>query len=312
MRIVIDALGSDNKLDDILIGLSKAMNNINKYDFTVIGPKDYIEKYLDGKVDFNRLEIIDANIEVDDTTNPLGMLRDLDDTALVKSLKRLKEDDTIGLLTASNTGCVFVGSIMHVGLTNKSLMAPVLCCLIKDINLKDICLADCGANINSTSESILTYAKYANAFVKSYFNVSNPKIGLVSNGASDKKGDNVIKGANKLLRESDLNFVGNIEASNIYNSDIDVLVCDGMLGNVILKNSEAVANTIINMSNDETLIKKIKSMYDYSNLGASFLLGTKKMICKMHGNVSSQTIESVCNLLTTLYENDYISKIENI
>lgn len=312
MRIVIDALGSDDKLNDILIGLSKAMNNINKYDFTVIGPKDYIENFLKDKVDFKRLEIIDANVEVDDTTNPLGMLRDLDDTALVKSLKRLKDDDTIGLLTASNTGCVFVGSIMHVGLTNKSLMAPVLCCLIKDVNLKDICLADCGANINSTSESLLTYAKYANAFVKSYFNVSNPKIGLVSNGSSDKKGDNVIKGANKLLRESDLNFVGNIEASNIYNSDIDVLVCDGMLGNVILKNSEAVANTIINMSNDETLIKKIKSMYDYSNLGASFLLGTKKMICKMHGNVSSQTIESVCNLLTTLYENDYISKIENI
>ena len=238
MRIVIDALGSDDKLNDILIGLSKAMNNINKYDFTVIGPKDYIENFLKDKVDFKRLEIIDANVEVDDTTNPLGMLRDLDDTALVKSLKRLKDDDTIGLLTASNTGCVFVGSIMHVGLTNKSLMAPVLCCLIKDVNLKDICLADCGANINSTSESLLTYAKYANAFVKSYFNVSNPKIGLVSNGSSDKKGDNVIKGANKLLRESDLNFVGNIEASNIYNSDIDVLVCDGMLGNVILKNSE--------------------------------------------------------------------------
>ena len=312
MRIVIDALGSDDKLNDILDGIAKAMQNIKKYDFTVIGPKDYISKYLENKIDFNRLEIIDANTEVDDATNPLGMLRDLNDTALVKSLKRLKEDDTIGLLTASNTGCVFVGSIMHVGLTSKNLMAPVLCCLIKDINLKDICLADCGANINSTSESLLTYAKYANAFVKSYFNVSNPKIGLISNGSSDKKGDNLIKGANKLLRDSDLNFVGNIEASNIYNSDVDALVCDGMLGNVILKNSEAVANTIINMTSDEKLISKIKSMYDYSNLGASFLLGTKKMICKMHGNVSSQTIESVSNLLVKLYENDYISKIENI
>lgn len=311
MRIIIDALGSDDRLNDILDGIKCALDSIKDYDFTVVGPKDYIINYLDKKIDFNRLEIIDANIEVDDTTNPLSMHRDLDDTALVKSLKRLNSSDAIGLLTASNTGCVFVGSIMHIGLT-KNLMAPVLCCLIKDINLKDICLADCGANINSNSTNLLTYAKYANAFVKSYFNISNPKIGLVSNGSSDKKGDNVIKGANKLLRESDLNFVGNVEASNIYNSNLDVLVCDGMLGNVILKNSEAVANTIINMTNDETLINKIKSMYDYSNLGASFLLGTKKMICKMHGNVSSQTIESVSKLLIKLYENNYISKIENI
>ena len=311
MRIIIDALGSDDKLNDILDGITLAMDNIKKYDFTVVGPKDYIINYLQGKINFNRLEIIDATTEVDDYTNPLSMLRDLDDTALVKSLKRLKKDDAIGLLTASNTGCVFVGSIMHIGLVN-NLMTPILCCLIKDINLKDICLADCGANINSTSDSLLTYAKYANGFVKSYFNIENPKIALVSNGNNDKKGDNIIKGANKLLRASNLNFVGNIEANNIYNSDIDILVCDGMLGNVILKNSEGVAKTIMNMSSDDALNEKIRSMYDYSNLGSSFLVGTKKMICKMHGNVSKKTITSVCNNLVTLYENDYISKIENI
>jgi len=312
MKIVIDTLGSDNKLNDILDGVFDVINEVKDYDVVLVGDELYITNYLNGKTDLNRIEIINATKEVDDYTNPMGMLRDLDDTALVKALKRTKDADSIGLITCSNTGCVLVGSIMHVGLVSKKLLTPVLCCLIKDINLKDICLADCGANINSTSENLLTYAKYANAFVKSFFAIDNPKIGLLSNGSSDKKGDNVIKGANKLLRESDLNFIGNIEASDIYTSDIDVLVCDGMLGNVVLKNSEAVAKIVINMSDDKELEKKVRSMYDYSNLGSSFLLGTNKIICKTHGNISSQTVLEVSKKLIKLYENDYISKIVNI
>jgi glycerol-3-phosphate acyltransferase PlsX len=312
MKIVIDTLGSDNKLNDILDGVVDVINAIKEYDVVLVGDESYIKDYLKNKTDLNRIEIINATKEVDDYTNPMGMLRDLDDTALVKALKRTKEADAIGLITCSNTGCVLVGSIMHVGLVSKKILTPVLCCLIKDIHLKDICLADCGANINSTSENLLTYAQYANAFVKSFFAIDNPKIGLLSNGSSDKKGDNVIKGANKLLRESDLNFIGNIEACDIYTSDIDVLVCDGMLGNVVLKNSEAVAKIVMNMSDDKELEHKVRSMYDYSNLGSSFLLGTNKIICKTHGNISSQTVLSVAHKLINLYENDYISKIVNI
>lgn len=312
MKIVIDTLGSDNKLNDILDGVVDVINAIKEYDVVLVGDESYIKDYLKNKTDLNRIEIINATKEVDDYTNPMGMLRDLDDTALVKALKRTKEADSIGLITCSNTGCVLVGSIMHVGLVSKKILTPVLCCLIKDIHLKDICLADCGANINSTSENLLTYAQYANAFVKSFFAIDNPKIGLLSNGSSDKKGDNVIKGANKLLRESDLNFIGNIEACDIYTSDIDVLICDGMLGNVVLKNSEAVAKIVMNMSDDKELEKKVRSMYDYSNLGSSFLLGTNKIICKTHGNISSQTVLSVAHKLINLYENDYISKIVNI
>ncbi len=312
MKIVIDTLGSDNKLNDILDGVVDVINAIKEYDVVLVGDESYIKDYLKNKTDLNRIEIINATKEVDDYTNPMGMLRDLDDTALVKALKRTKEADSIGLITCSNTGCVLVGSIMHVGLVSKKILTPVLCCLIKDIHLKDICLADCGANINSTSENLLTYAQYANAFVKSFFAIDNPKIGLLSNGSSDKKGDNVIKGANKLLRESDLNFIGNIEACDIYTSDIDILVCDGMLGNVVLKNSEAVAKIVMNMSDDKELEHKVRSMYDYSNLGSSFLLGTNKIICKTHGNISSQTVLSVAHKLINLYENDYISKIVNI
>jgi glycerol-3-phosphate acyltransferase PlsX len=312
MRIVIDALGSDNKINDILDGVISSMKRINNYEFTIVGPKYYISDYLEGKVDSKRLELIDAIDEVDDFTNPLSMLRDLDKTALVKALKRTSENDAIGLITCSNTGCVLVGSIMHIGLVDKKIMTPVLCCLIKDINMHDICLADCGANINSTSENLLTYAKYANAFMKSYLNKDNPKVGLLSNGKNDKKGDNVIKGANTLLRDSNLNFVGNIEASDIFTSDIDCLVCDGMLGNVVLKNSEGVAKNIMSFLSNDKDKEKITNMFDYSNLGGSFLLGTKKMVIKTHGNVSSQTIDSVVDRLITLYENDYISKIENI
>ena len=138
MKIVIDTLGSDNKLNDILDGVIDVINEVKDYDVALVGDESYITNYLNGKTDLNRIEIINAIKEVDDSTNPMGMLRDLDDTALVKALKRTKESDSIGLITCSNTGCVLVGSIMHVGLVSKKLLTPVLCCLIKDINLKDI------------------------------------------------------------------------------------------------------------------------------------------------------------------------------
>ena len=312
MKIVIDTLGSDNKLNDILDGVVDALNEYKNYDYVLVGDIAYINNYLDKKVDFNRIELINATEEVNDSTNPMLMLRDLDEAALVKALKRCKEDDSIGLITCSNTGCVLVGSIMHIGLVNKKLLTPTLCCMLKNDRYEDLCLADCGANINSTSENLLTYAKLANAFVMSYFNIDKPKIGLLSNGSSDKKGDNVIKGANKLLRESDLNFVGNIEACDIFSSDINVLVTDGMLGNVVLKNSEGVAKTIIKLISDNKSKDLITKYFDYSNLGCSFFLGTKKLIIKNHGNVSRTTITSTVNILIRLYENDLISKIENI
>lgn len=312
MKIVIDTLGSDNLLDNILDGVIESSLIYPSYEFVLVGNKTYIESYLDKKVDFKKIELIDAKEEVDDLTNPMLMLRDLDDTALVKSLKRGKEDDTIGLITCSNTGCVLVGSIMHVGLVNKKILTPTLCCLLKNDRYEDFVLADCGANINSTSENLFTYAKLANAFAKSFFNVSSPKIGLLSNGSNDKKGDNVIKGANKLLRESSLNFVGNIEGNNIFNSDINVLVTDGMLGNVVLKNSEGVSKTIIKLLNDNKSSEVINKYFDYSNLGCSFFLGTKKLIIKNHGNVSKSTITHTVGILIKLHENDFISKIENI
>ena len=312
MKIVIDTLGSDNKLNDILDGVVDALNEYKNYDYVLVGDIAYINNYLDKKVDFNRIELINATEEVNDSTNPMLMLRDLDEATLVKALKRCKEDDSIGLITCSNTGCVLVGSIMHIGLVNKKLLTPTLCCMLKNDRYEDLCLADCGANINSTSENLLTYAKLANAFVMSYFNIDRPKIGLLSNGSSDKKGDNVIKGANKLLRESDLNFVGNIEACDIFSSDINVLVTDGMLGNVVLKNSEGVAKTIIKLISDNKSKDLITKYFDYSNLGCSFFLGTKKLIIKNHGNVSRTTITSTVKILIRLYENDLISKIENI
>ena len=312
MKIVIDTLGSDNKLNDILDGVVDSLNTFKGYDYILVGDTTYIKNYLNSKVDFNRIELIDALTEVDDTTNPMMMLRDLDDTALVKALKRSKEADAIGLITCSNTGCVLVGSIMHIGLVSKKTLTPTLCCMLKNDRYEDLCLADCGANINSTSENLLTYAKLANAFVMSYFNIDKPKIGLLSNGSSDKKGDNVIKGANKLLRESDLNFIGNIEANNIFSSDINVLVTDGMLGNVVLKNSEGVAKTIIKLIDDKNKGDIITKYFDYSNLGCSFFLGTKKLIIKNHGNVSRTTITSTVRIMIRLHENDLISKIENI
>ena len=311
-NVVIDCLGSDTGPEAIIEGAIKSINKFADLFVTLAGPKDLIiSKMNEANIPNDRYAILDASETITNYENPTVGIMSKPNASLVQAFKEAGKDENIGVISAGNSGAILMGGLRFLSTPERT--RPCMGAVLPNAKGGFTMLVDTGATVDATASELVSFARLGTKFMRNLFKIDLPRVGILSNGAEKGKGNHLVKETYPLLEEDkELNFVGNIEGNMSLAGECDVLVCDGMLGNVILKNSEAVANTIINMTNDETLIKKVKSMYDYSNLGASFLLGTKKMICKMHGNVSSQTIESVSNLLIKLYENDYISKIDNI
>lgn len=288
-KIVIDTLGGDLSLQEILEGVVLCLEKGEQYTPVLVGPKKEIDDFFNARN--ISVEVIDAETEVTNTTNPMTMLYEQDNTALVKSYRYLKEnEDAKGLITCSATGCVLVGSIFHLGL-QEGLKFPVLGAILKHGDGNEFLLADCGANIDVKDADLDKFARLGSEFIGSYLNIDSPRVGIISNGKEEGKGNAQIKSAQKILKEDEtINFIGNIEASDCFNDMADVLVCDGMIGNVVLKVAESVANTVAHYGDCKEINEKVGDRFDYNNNGGSVLIGTKKPVVKAHGAANRKTI----------------------
>lgn len=305
-QIVIDTLGADMAPEEICKGL---LDNVDvNYHYVIIGPKDKINQVLKDKT--LSYEVIDTTDYITNVENPINIIKNRTESSLYKALTITKSDNTIGLVTAGATGAVMVGSMFIVGLET-GIQSAVLACVLYHFDGKGFCLVDCGANVNPLPNDMLTFAKLGSEFMKNYGLIDNPKVGLLSIGKEKGKGNDLIKKTYPLLEESNLNFIGNIEADEVFTSDIDVLVCDGFSGNLLLKSTEALAlqissNIVNKQCEDETCKMKVNNdiyrLFAYNDQAGSILLGTKKPIIKVHGKANSKTIASGIHQLITLYQ----------
>ena len=295
-KIIIDLLGSDLGIDEMLEGFLLAYKEIKDFHYVLVGQEEIIKSFLDKNEIVENVSIIDAKEEVDYKTQYVEMFKDKNDTALVKSLEYLKQDEEAKtLVTASQTGCVLVGSIFHLGLTG-NLKFPVLACRLFHKDGKTLILVDCGANVDAKKEDLLNFAILGSEYYANRYQVEKPRVGILSNGSERGKGNALVKEAYPLLEaEEKINFVGNVEFSSFFDNLADVIVGDGFIANSILKVSEEVALICAKMAEIRgytDLSKDIKDLFNYTDLGSAFLLGTKKQVYKVHG---------ACNRSSLLY-----------
>jgi glycerol-3-phosphate acyltransferase PlsX len=321
-EIVIDLLGGDETFINIIDGVILALKNNIDYKLILIGPYLETSKILEeNNISQDKYALIDCSNKVDDETNPFDLLHSKKDTSLGIGYLYLKEhQDAIGMITCSSTGCVIVGSIIYIGLI-KNLKMPVLSAIIYDEEDHPFLLSDCGANIDCKEENLVMFASISNLFYQAYYHQNSPRIGLLSNGKNEKKGNDVIKKTHLLLKDQALNFVGNIEMSDIFKNNKDVLICDGILGNTILKGTDEVAQIIKNIINKHLSQKIDKSLYDdliddidikfdYTNKAGAILLGCKKIIIKCHGTSSKETFYETIFQMIKLDQSQFIDCLE--
>ena len=308
-KIIVDICGADEAPQVIVKGAVRALKEQNEYDLVIVGPEAVIEDAFSAEdaAVRERAEIIDAEGTVSNHDDPTLMIKGRNDTSMVKALLALKErDDIAGMVSAGSTGSLMVGSIFRLGLF-KGLKQPALSSALWNINGRYFCLVDCGANVNTKVKDIRDYAHMGSAFMEAMNRVDSPRVGLINVGSEKGKGNDLAKETYlKLEADEDVNFVGNIEGSDILMDKADVLVCDGFTGNVILKTLEAAGMTAAAMAGrPENVVK----FFDYNSQGGATFLGTRKIIVKAHGAANADTICSCIMQAKTLDEGGFTEKM---
>jgi phosphate acyltransferase len=306
MRIAVDAMGGDNAPSVVVEGAIMAAREFN-YDIVLVGDNTLIQQEL-----FKRGQKALNSISVCHATEIIGMdepaaisVRRKKDASINVGARLLRDGKVDAFVSAGNTGAVVCAVALRLGLL-KGVQRPGIALIYP--TLKDLCvLIDVGANINPKPEHLLQYALMGDVLQRSLFDKKSVSIGLLNVGEEEAKGTDFIKDTHRLLNSSNIKFIGNVEGGDIYTGEYDVIVCDGFVGNVVLKVSESLAHTLsvflkrklkqgfftqIGAFLSMPAFKALKKEIDYSEYGGAPLLGVNGVCIICHGGSSSKAIKN--------------------
>ncbi len=323
-KIVIDTYGADAGTLPIIQGAQTVLDAHPEIGVILVGDRADIESQCDVSHYGNRLEILHADDFITNDDPSSCVFNGRDTSSMVLALKHLKTDrDCVGLLSPGSTGALVVGSIFRLGLI-KGLKTPALSSSLPRIDGKMVCLVDCGANVNCSEKDLLTFALLGNAYAKIMYEQDKPRIGLLSVGSERTKGNELTLKAYSLLEDSGLNFIGNLEGSDLIMGKADVVVSDGFAGNVLLKSHEAagqvamhIVKSMIKTHPDscaglQEAYEQLAYLYDLNVRGGATFLGTVKPVIKMHGVAVAGTVCACADQLLMLDRSDFSENIKDI
>lgn len=328
MKIVVDAFGGDNAPKEIVEGAVLALEKHPDLQLILCGDEEIITKLLNGRGE-GRVQILHAPEVITNDDTPTLAIRNKTNSSLVKAFDVLKEnDDVIALVSAGSTGAILTGAIMKIGRIkgiSRPALAPVLPTKLSN---KDVLLIDSGANVDCKPINLQHFALMGSAYYSILYGVDAPRVGLLSNGTEDHKGNELTKEAFPLIKASSVNFIGNVEAREYMSGNVDVMVAEGFAGNVLLKGSEGAVAAVLSLLKHSIkshlsskigalfmskTFKELKNRMDVlGKHGGSPFLGCKKLVMKNHGSSSRINISSSIDQAILLYENKLIEKIETL
>jgi len=305
IRIVIDAMGGDRAPRVNVEGAVQAAQ-IYDYQLILVGDVKKIEKFLK-LCDYpkDKISVMHASQKVDMGEAAAVSVRKKKDSSISVGLQMLKEKQADVFISAGNTGAVVAASTLKLRLL-QTVERPGIALVVP--TLKDpIVMIDVGANIDTKPLHLYQYAVMGSAYSHYILNKSKPSVGLLNIGEEESKGTDIIKEARTFIEKSGLNFIGNIEARDIYTGKCDVVVCDGFIGNVVLKVTEGFAHASTEMLKRElnrSLLPKIgailslpayraiRKKMDYREYGGAPLLGVDGAVIISHGSSNATAIRN--------------------
>ena len=302
--IAIDAMGGDDSPYKIIKGISIHSKNTDNVYYKIFGNKTLIDPLIEKFNIPNKIfQIIHTDKIVQGEDTALSAAKRGKDTSLWLSIESLKHDEAHAIVSAGNTGALFLISKLNLNMI-ENIDKPALSALWpskKDMNV----VLDLGANIECSSKNLVDFSIMGSALHKALFDKDNINVALLNIGSEELKGNAVIKETYKFLNENKyslFNFKGYIEGNNIMNGDVNVIVADGFTGNIALKTAEGTSNFIISelkSALSSSLIGKISSLINFKNLNffkkkldprlynGAILLGLDKPVIKSHGSTDS-------------------------
>ena len=320
MKILIDAMGGDNAPLCVLQGAAQAAAEFGQgMDLVLLGDETALKACAaQNHIDLAPFTIVPCSEVVDMHDDPVKAARHKPDSSLVKGLTMLKNGEGDAFVSAGSTGALHVGTSLIVR-TLKGVKRPALATPMPGAK-QNFLLLDCGANAECRPEMLNAFGTMGSVYAQKVMGRAQPQVALVNNGAEDTKGTPIYREAHQLLKANPcIRFAGNIEPRYIMDGDIDVIVCDGFVGNVVLKLTEGVAKTLLGMLKGvflKNLVTKLcylgvkgglgelKRMMDSEEVGGAPLLGAAKPVIKAHGSSKAKGIKNAIRQAKTCVQND--------
>lgn len=322
MKIVIDAMGGDHAPQSVVEGAMLAIESLDQIEeITLVGDQDKIKPFLTNET---KISIIHTTEVISADDEPVRAVRRKKDASLVLMAKEVKEGRADACLSAGNTGALMSAGLFQVGRI-KGIERPALSPTLPTIDEKGFVFLDVGANVDAKPKQLLQYGIMGSIYSEKVRGIKNPKVGLLNVGTEAGKGNELTRQAYDLLSEAPLNFIGNVEARDLFEGVADVVVTDGYSGNVALKTIEGTAQLMFSLLKETFMaslktklaasvlkkdLKQLKNKLDYSEYGGAGLFGLAAPVIKAHGSSNGRAIYNAIKQASHMVENKVTAVIE--
>ena len=327
VKIAVDAMGGDHAPGVVIEGVVdyiRENSHDDNYKIILVGKEKEIHKELKKYKNFrrDRLEIVDALEEISMKEHFLSYWRKREETSIKKAIDLVKNEKAMAMVSAGNTGAVMALAKTVLG-SMKNVDRPALAIMLPTLKGSSL-LVDVGANTDSKPHNLVEFALMGKIYLENIFSIKNPRIALMNIGEEEVKGNELTKTTHNLLKQLDINFIGNVEGRDVYIGEADLIVTDGFTGNVTLKVSEGVVEVMLSMLKREIMsnvfskigffflkhsLKRIKKKLDYSEYGGALLLGVNGIVIIGHGSSNAKAIKNAIYLSYRFVSEKVLEKI---
>lgn len=308
MRIGLDAMGGDYAPKAVVEGAILAQKELSENDKIVLFGRcaDILQILADNGVDSSLFEIVDADEVIDMHDKPAKAFAKKPNSSMAVGFKYLKEGKIDSFASAGNTGAMLVGTMYSVGVIN-GIMRPCLAALVPKVDGGVTLLTDVGVNPDAKPEMLVQFAILGSVYAKTALGMENPKVGLANIGEEKEKGNAQTQAAHALMKENkSFEFFGNAEPVEIFKNNVDVVVCDGFVGNMLMKHTEALARVFAKRG----LVDEYVARFNYEIYGGLPLLGANSIVLIGHGISNAKAIKSMIFQSKNIYETNLIGQLK--
>jgi phosphate acyltransferase len=321
MRIAIDAMGGDHAPQAPVEGALAAAREWKDTEIILVGDEAKLAPLLKDKPANLTIRHASEKIEADD--EPVKAVRRKKDSSMVVAGRLVREKEADAMISAGNTGALMTTGLLIIG-RMEGIERPALAPMIPTLDGVGVLALDLGANMDATPDQLLQYAIMGSIYRQKVHGIAKPRVGLLNVGTEAMKGNELTKAAYPLLEQAPVHFVGNVEARDVLQAQCDVLVCDGFVGNILLKSLEGTAGAIFSVLKEEFTkswltklaaavvkpgLSRFKKKLDYKEHGGAPLLGVDGLCLKSHGSSDATAIKNAVRQARQALQNDLVRTI---
>ncbi|MCF2639472.1 phosphate acyltransferase PlsX [Fusobacterium varium] len=327
MKIALDAMGGDNAPLETIKGAVAALEEVSELELVLVGKKEVIEAEL-SKYKYNKekIEIVDAREIIEMTDEPVVAVKSKKDSSMNKTLELVKDGTVNASVSAGNTGALITASQLKLKRI-KGVLRPAIATMFPN-KKGHMLMLDVGATADCKPEFLNQYAMMGSKYMEILLGRKDSKVGLLNIGTEEGKGNEVTREAYNLLKENkSINFVGNVESTEVMNGNIDVVVTDGFTGNMVLKTAEGIGKFILDVIKTEVsksfiyklgalllmpALKVVKSKMDSSEYGGAIFLGLNGISIKAHGNSDAVAIKNAIKVAEKFAKLNFVEEMKKV